>query len=159
MNLGLKHWKMQWDWQLFSLCAVVCSFLFSYHSKEGGPCYYIQRICKMVVPSQGFLWNKASLLSHDGHLVWMINIYYAKPREVQELLPRYNQGFPGISGHKESACNEGDLGSIPGVGRSHGKGNSNPLSIIAWKIPWTEEPYRLMELQRVEHDWAHRARS
>ena len=26
-------------------------------------------------------------------------------------------------------------------------------SILAWKIPWTEEPGRAMELQRVGHDW------
>ena len=32
------------------------------------------------------------------------------------------------------------LGSIPGSGRSSGEGNSNPLSILSWKIPWTEKP-------------------
>ena len=32
-----------------------------------------------------------------------------------------------ISDGKESACNAGDLGSIPGSGRSPGKGNDNPL--------------------------------
>ena len=36
-------------------------------------------------------------------------------------------GFPGGSVGKESACNVGDLGSIPGFGRSSGKGNSYPL--------------------------------
>ena len=36
-------------------------------------------------------------------------------------------GFPGGSDGKESACSEGSLGSIPGSGRSPGKGNSNPL--------------------------------
>ena len=81
---------------------------------------------------------------------------------------------------KESACNAGDLGSIPGLGRSTGEWNSYPLqdsqaslvaqlvknqpamwetwvqslgwedpleeemathsNILAWKIPWTEEP-------------------
>ena len=35
--------------------------------------------------------------------------------------------FPGDSDGKESACNAGDLGSIPGVGRSPGEGNSYPL--------------------------------
>ena len=37
------------------------------------------------------------------------------------------QGFPGGSGGKESACSVGDLGSIPGLGRSPGEGNSYPL--------------------------------
>ena len=36
-------------------------------------------------------------------------------------------GFPGGSDGKESACNAGDPGSIPGLGRSHGGGNGNPL--------------------------------
>ena len=36
-------------------------------------------------------------------------------------------GFPGGSAGKESPCNAEDLGSIPGLGRSHGEGNSYPL--------------------------------
>ena len=36
-------------------------------------------------------------------------------------------GFPGGSAGKESACNVGDLGLIPGLGRSPGEGNSYPL--------------------------------
>ena len=36
-------------------------------------------------------------------------------------------GVPGGSAGKESACNEGDLGSIPGLGRSPGGGHGNPL--------------------------------
>ena len=32
-------------------------------------------------------------------------------------------GFPGCSEGKESACNAGDLGSVPGLGRSLGEGN------------------------------------
>ena len=39
----------------------------------------------------------------------------------------YITSFPGGSGSKESVCNAGDLGLIPGLGRSPGKGNSNPL--------------------------------
>ena len=38
-----------------------------------------------------------------------------------------HKGFPGGSGSKESACNAGDLGLIPGSGRSSGGGNGNPL--------------------------------
>ena len=36
-------------------------------------------------------------------------------------------GFPGGSEGKESACNTGDLGSVPGIGRSSGGGQGNPL--------------------------------
>ena len=38
-----------------------------------------------------------------------------------------NQEFPGGSDGKASAYNEGDLGSIPGLGRSPGEGHGNPL--------------------------------
>ena len=37
------------------------------------------------------------------------------------------RGFPGSSVGKESACDAGDPGSIPGLGRSPGEGNSYPL--------------------------------
>ena len=36
-------------------------------------------------------------------------------------------GFPGGSDGEESACNAGDVGSVPGSGRSPGEGNSHPL--------------------------------
>ena len=36
-------------------------------------------------------------------------------------------GFPGGSAGKESACNVGDLGSIPALGTSPGEGHGNPL--------------------------------
>ena len=41
------------------------------------------------------------------------------------------------SDSKESACNVGDLGSIPGLGRSPGEGNAAHSNILAWRIPWT----------------------
>ena len=39
---------------------------------------------------------------------------------------RFN-GLPGDSASKECTCNKGDLGSVPGLGRSPGEGNSYPL--------------------------------
>ena len=44
-----------------------------------------------------------------------------------------------------------DAGSIPGLGRSPGGGHGNPLSILAWRIPWSEEPGRLQS--RVVKSW------
>ena len=46
-------------------------------------------------------------------------------------------GFPDSLGGKESACNVGDLGLIPGLGRSVKKGMATHSSILAWRIPWT----------------------
>ena len=48
-------------------------------------------------------------------------------------------GFPHGSDDKESACNAGDLDSIPGLGRYPGEGNGNPLQFSCLAIPWTEE--------------------
>ena len=64
------------------------------------------------------------------------------------------KNFPGGSDSKASAYNAGDLDSVPGPQRSPGEGNGNPLSILAWKIPWMEEPGRpqSVRLQRVGHD-------
>ena len=62
--------------------------------------------------------------------------------------------FPGGSDGKASACNAGDLGSIPGSERSPGEGNGNQSSTLAWKIQRTEDPCRLQSMgsQRVRHD-------
>ena len=57
-------------------------------------------------------------------------------------------GFPGGSDSKESVCNAGDPGSIPGLGRSSGEGNhyplqysclENPMGRVAWGVAqsWT----------------------
>ena len=45
------------------------------------------------------------------------------------------KGFPGGSEVKASACNVGDLGLIPGSGRSSGEGNGNPLQYSCLKNP------------------------
>ena len=64
-------------------------------------------------------------------------------------LPRWLSG-------KESACQCRRHGFDPWVWKILGEGNGNPLSILAWDIPWTEEPGGLqsMESQRVRYDLA-----
>ena len=55
---------------------------------------------------------------------------------------------------KNPPTGAGDKGLIPGSGRSPGEGNGNPLHILAWEVPWTEEPGRLQSIasQRVGYD-------
>ena len=62
--------------------------------------------------------------------------------------------FPSGSDGKETACNVGNLGLIPGSGISPGEGNDNPLQYPCLEILWSEEPGSLqsMGLQRVRHD-------
>ena len=65
-------------------------------------------------------------------------------------------GFPGGSLVKNPPTNAGDLGSIPGLGRSHGRRNGNPLRYSCPGTPWTEEPGGLQSRvsQRVRHGLA-----
>ena len=60
-----------------------------------------------------------------------LNYFYLDFLWVVRKLPFDNpytvDYFPGGSDGKASACNAGDLGSIPGLGRSPGEGNGNPL--------------------------------
>ena len=51
------------------------------------------------------------------------------------MLSRLVIGFPGGSEDKASACNAGDLGSIPGSGRSPGKGNGDPIQYYCLENP------------------------
>ena len=56
-------------------------------------------------------------------------------------------GFPGSSDGKESACNVGDLGLIPGLGRSPGGRAWQYTSVfLPGESPWTEEPGRLQSM-------------
>ena len=52
---------------------------------------------------------------------------------------------------QKTAGGAGDVGSIPGAGRSCGEGNATHSSILAWEIPWTEGPGGVA---RVGHDLA-----
>ena len=53
------------------------------------------------------------------------------------------KGFPGGSDGKESACNAGDWDSILSQEDPLEKEMATHSSILAWRIPWTEEPGRL----------------
>ena len=57
-------------------------------------------------------------------------------------------GFPGSSAGKESTCQTGDPGSIPGLGRSPGEGNGYPLQYSTLENSMDYS----MGLQRVGHD-------
>ena len=76
----------------------------------------------------------------------------AYPFQIAYALGMNSGNFPHSLVGKESSCNAGDLGSIPGSGRSTGEGNGNPLRILAWRIPWTEVPGRLQSMTLQESD-------
>ena len=70
------------------------------------------------------------LLSVQGTLKSLLQDRSSKAPILQHLT-----FFMG-SVSKESACNVGDLGSIPGLGRSPGERKGYRSSILAWRIPW-----------------------
>ena len=87
----------------------------------------------------------------EGQVRWCAQMCVVNTKALCTLL-----GFPSGSGGKESACDMGDLGSIPELGRSPGEGNGNPLQNTCLETPWTEEPGGLWSTgsQRVGHSWA-----
>ena len=77
------------------------------------------------------------------------------PLEKDRLPTPVFLGFPGGSDGKESAGNMGDLGSIPGLGRSPGGGNGNPLQYSCLKKSHGQRSlvgYSPIGSQRVRHD-------
>ena len=60
--------------------------------------------------------------------------------------------FPSVG--KESGCNAGDLGSIPGSGRSPGEGNGNPLQYSCLENPMDKGPWQatVLRVARIRHD-------
>ena len=71
-----------------------------------------------------------------------------------DLLKTFTLAFLGGSDGKESTCNANDLVSIPGLGRSLEEEMATHSSILAWRIPWTEDPswVQSMGSQRVGHN-------
>ena len=71
------------------------------------------------------------------------------------LLSHRSWDFPGSSHGKESACSVGDLGWIHDWEDPLEEGMATHSSILAWRIPWTEEAGGLQSMgsQRVWHNW------
>ena len=78
-------------------------------------------------------------------------ILYSSAYELDNPL-----GFPGGSDSKESACNAGDPGSVPGSGRSPGEGNGTPLQRSYLENSMDKGAWgpQSMGSQRVGHDLA-----
>ena len=69
-----------------------------------------------------------------------------------EIITYEAMGFLGGSDDKESDCNAGDLGSIPGSGRFPGEGNGNPLQYSCLENPmgrgaWWASAYQVAQSQ------------
>ena len=96
-------------------------------------CDVIPRVATKTTVKQYLITERISLNkehfinakeSHTEH-----DVQREDPIKVINLSIKYtnSSGFPGGSEGKESTCNAGDLGSIPGLGKSLGGGHGNPL--------------------------------
>ena len=72
-----------------------------------------------------------------------------RPQALKNIVSLQNHD--GSEGNAYT-CSAGDVGSVPGLERSPGGGNGNPLQYSCWEIPWTEESGRLQSvgLQKVD---------
>ena len=87
----------------------------------------------LVAVSWGYSLSCCARASHCCSFSWCRA--QALGCRLQELYLRVFGGFPGGLDGKESACNAGDLCSIPGSERSPGEGNVNPLLCSCWENP------------------------
>ena len=69
---------------------------------------------------------------------------------------RTKTDFPGGFLSRKSACNVGDLGSVPGWEDPLEEEMATHSSILAWRIPWTEEPGGLQSMG-VTKSWTRRS--
>ena len=74
------------------------------------------------------------------------------PNSNLGFTPSFHQGFPGGSDSKKSACNTGDLGSIPGLGRTPGEGNGNPRQYSGQENSMARGAWQSMGSHWVWHD-------
>ena len=59
-------------------------------------------------------------------------------------------GLPWWLSGKEASCNAGAAGSIPGWEDPLEEGTATHSAVLAWRIPWTEEPGGLQESEMTE---------
>ena len=87
-----------------------------------------------------------------GRFTWMDSSSFSFPFGLWQ---HEGWGFSGGSVVKNPPANAGDGSLIPGLGRSLDEEMATHSSILAWRIPWTEEPGGLQSMgsQRVRHDW------
>ena len=101
--------------------------------------YFIKRLLPVVFVQL----RKAS--RKPGNSLHTLPFPHCSPLRVEAMLL--------VAQMIKTACSVGDLGSIPGLGRSPSEGMATHSNICAWRIPWTEEPGGLQSMgsQRVGH--------
>ena len=151
-SMGLQSWTQLSIWARISLLQNLSGL------KQQRFVCFISRVCHMltgVLTHCSHSRTQADIVGDTSNVVGFND--WGKENSGKSCLAVKCSGldFPGGSNDKDSACNAGDLGLIPGSGKSPGEGNGNHSNILAWRIPWTEEPGELQSMgsQRVRHSW------
>ena len=96
--------------------------------------------------------------THSSILVWRIpwTTVHGVAKSRTRLSDFHFEGFPDSSVGKESTCNDKDLGSVPGLGRSPGEGNGTLLQYSCLENPMDRGSWQatVHEIARVRHDLA-----
>ena len=118
----------------------------------------VQRSGCDLFGDMGFL--STSLSWYKSVVIWRRqNLTDTGKKKKKKRKPEISKRVTGGSDDKEWACSVGDLGSVPGLGRSPGEGNGNPLRYSCLENPMDrgacQEPVNplSMGLWRVRHDW------
>ena len=109
-------------WWLFAYFSVFLAFLTKKWLFLRYKCYFLVKIWKRL---------KSRSFSQNMQLYSSFSLYI-----------RIYMGFPGGSVGKESACNAGDLGSIPGLGKCPGGGHGNPCQYSGLENPMDRGAWR-----------------
>ena len=154
------------------------NFLRVITSLYSGAKTFLQRACLKHFPVpfkklgeqtlQSSLWNMFLFISETAHKLIFFVLTYVLKRHLDICvcvcgdftgnLPLF-WGFSGGSDSNEFACNAGDLQETQvrslGQGDPLDKGTATHFSILAWRLPWTEEPCGLQfnGSQRIRYNW------
>ena len=102
-------------------------------------------------------WNRGNSVENprDGGAWWAAVYGVAQSRtRLKRLSSSSSSSSSKSSDGKASVYNAGDPGSIPGLGRSPGVGNGNPLQYYCLENPMDRGRLQSMGSQRARHDWA-----
>ena len=114
--------------------------------------FFLEFSCIFYDPADvGNLISGSSAFSKSSLYIWKFSVHVLlKPSFNDFERDLANIDFPGGSAGKESSCHVGDLGSIPGLGRSPGEGNVYPLQYSSLE---NFVDYMVHGLQRIWYDW------
>ena len=100
----------------------------------------------------GFLIAQLVKIHLQCRRPWFYSWVRKIPWRMDRLPTPVFLGFPGGSDGKESACNVGNLGSVPQLGRSPGEGHGNPLQCTSLDNPMDREVWQAI-VHGVTESW------